>query len=371
MNYSTTHFFNYTMTQDKSQYSHSVSVVLCTYNGEKYLREQLDSLLAQTYPLHEIIIQDDQSTDGTMAILREYADKYPVIKLFVHEERSTVNDNFFSAMQRATGDFISISDQDDIWLPHKIATLVDNIENNLCCFHLSNEFRNTPNYQYADPRIINANPECTLFRARVPGHTMLIRKQLLDITMQHIPADVLCRFSSAFYYDTILSIVAMVYGKIKYIPTLLDFHRMHSASCTSCTSINRRDLSQRTIKNAVLLVLRNLKPSRRHIIKPLIINRMQCEKALLDCFPDANPAYTRQAYKIIAAYTKTASWRHPLSWIVGECQFVCLLVQSRNALFYSKEKNQAVATLRALTYPITMYDHREDDYQRIIKQKRL
>ena len=49
----------------------SVSIVLCTYNGEKYLREQLDSLLAQTYPLHEIIIQDDGSTDGTWEILEE------------------------------------------------------------------------------------------------------------------------------------------------------------------------------------------------------------------------------------------------------------------------------------------------------------
>ncbi len=345
----------------------SVSIVLCTYNGEKYLREQLDSLLAQTYPLHEIIIQDDQSTDGTMAILREYADKYPIIKVFVHETRGVVNDNFFSAMQRATGDFISISDQDDIWLPQKIATLVNEIGDNLCCFHLSNEFRDTPDYQYTDPRIINVNLERMLFFGMVAGHTMLIRRELLDTTLHSISADILRRISLAFYYDSILSMVAMEYGKIKYIPELLDSHRVHAASCTSTM---RRDLSQRTIKNAFLLILRNLGPRRRHIIKPLIINRMQCEKALLDCFPDANPAYTQRAYQFIAAYTKTTSWRRPLSWLIGECQFICLFVKSRNELFYSKEKNQAVATLRALTYPITMYDFREADYQRIIKQSK-
>ena len=50
----------------------SVAVVMCTYNGEKFLREQLDSILDQTYPISEIIIQDDRSTDGTMALLRQY-----------------------------------------------------------------------------------------------------------------------------------------------------------------------------------------------------------------------------------------------------------------------------------------------------------
>lgn len=351
---------------DYSVNTSSVSIVLCTYNGEKYLREQLDSLLAQTYPLHEIIIQDDHSTDGTMAILREYADKYHIIKVFVHETHETLNDNFFSAMQRATGNFIAISDQDDIWLPHKIATLVNEIGDNLCCFHLTEQFRDTPDYQYTDPRIINANLERMLFFGMVAGHTMLIRRQLLDITLQYIPTNVLHRVSSAFYYDSILSIVAMAYGEIKYVPIALDFHRTHAGSCTSTM---RRNLSQRTIKNAVLLVLRNLDPRKRHIIKPVIVNRMLCEKALLDCLPDVNPAYTQRAYQFIASYTKTTLWQHPLSWLIGECQFICLLVKSRNALFYSKEKNQAVATLRALTYPITMYDLREADYQRIIKQK--
>lgn len=60
----------------------SVSIVLCTYNGAKYLSEQLESILAQTYPLHEIIIQDDNSTDETVNIIHEYACKYSLIKFF-------------------------------------------------------------------------------------------------------------------------------------------------------------------------------------------------------------------------------------------------------------------------------------------------
>ena len=66
----------------------TVSVVMCTYNGEKYLREQMDSILAQTYPIHEIIVCDDCSTDGTMNILQEYATKFPFIK--IHEIKDAI-----------------------------------------------------------------------------------------------------------------------------------------------------------------------------------------------------------------------------------------------------------------------------------------
>ena len=62
-----------------------VSIVLCTYNGAKYLQEQLDSILAQTYPLHEIIIQDDGSTDNTWQILEEYEEKHPLIHIYHNE----------------------------------------------------------------------------------------------------------------------------------------------------------------------------------------------------------------------------------------------------------------------------------------------
>ncbi|MDY3141073.1 MAG: glycosyltransferase, partial [Parabacteroides sp.] len=54
-----------------------VSIAMCTYNGEKYIREQLDSIVNQTYPIDEVIIQDDHSKDGTIQILLEYAERYP------------------------------------------------------------------------------------------------------------------------------------------------------------------------------------------------------------------------------------------------------------------------------------------------------
>lgn len=67
-----------------------VSVVMCTYNGAKYIREQLDSIINQTYPIFEIIIQDDCSTDETVEIIREYIESNKTIKLFVNEKQKGV-----------------------------------------------------------------------------------------------------------------------------------------------------------------------------------------------------------------------------------------------------------------------------------------
>ena len=63
----------------------TVSIVICTYNGAKYIREQLDSIVNQTYPIFELIIQDDSSTDETISICREYAEKYSFIKPYINE----------------------------------------------------------------------------------------------------------------------------------------------------------------------------------------------------------------------------------------------------------------------------------------------
>lgn len=68
-----------------------ISVVMCTYNGEKYLREQMDSILAQTYPIYEFIVCDDSSKDHTMDILQEYASRYDFIKVFQNQPNKGCN----------------------------------------------------------------------------------------------------------------------------------------------------------------------------------------------------------------------------------------------------------------------------------------
>ncbi|UOU99038.1 glycosyltransferase [Chryseobacterium daecheongense] len=108
-----------------------VSVALCTYNGEKYLSGQLDSIIDQTIQPNEIIICDDRSTDKTIEILSEYQAKYPeIFKVFVNEDNLGFVKNFEKAVYLCSHEIIIISDQDDIWEKDKISETIHFFENN-------------------------------------------------------------------------------------------------------------------------------------------------------------------------------------------------------------------------------------------------
>lgn len=102
-----------------------ISVALCTYNGEKYIRQQLDSILAQTMPVDEIVIHDDCSTDSTYRILNDYANRFPQIKVSRNDFNVGFVKNFENALVECQGDYIFFSDQDDIWMKDKVALTVN------------------------------------------------------------------------------------------------------------------------------------------------------------------------------------------------------------------------------------------------------
>ena len=102
-----------------------ISVALCTYNGEKYIRQQLDSILSQTMPVDEIVIHDDRSTDSTYEILSWYASQYSQIKLIRNIQNVGYKKNFEEALRDCNGDYIFFSDQDDVWAMDKVAESVE------------------------------------------------------------------------------------------------------------------------------------------------------------------------------------------------------------------------------------------------------
>lgn len=104
-----------------------ISIALATYNGGLFLREQLDSLYKQTRVPDEIIVSDDGSTDDTITILEEYHKKYG-LNYYVNNQSHGINNNFERAIRKCSGDYIMISDQDDIWFPNKIQVSLDKIK---------------------------------------------------------------------------------------------------------------------------------------------------------------------------------------------------------------------------------------------------
>lgn len=103
----------------------TISVAMCIYNGEKYLSEQLDSILSQNIIPQEIVICDDASTDRSIQIIESYRQRYPaIIKLYRNEQNLGVVKNFEKAINLCTQELIFLSDQDDVWYPHKTEVMV-------------------------------------------------------------------------------------------------------------------------------------------------------------------------------------------------------------------------------------------------------
>lgn len=198
----------------------TVSVIMATYNGEKYLREQLDSILQQTYPVSEIIIQDDCSTDATLDIVRAYAEKYPIIKYHENQQNMGCNANFKMAAMHATCDLVAISDQDDVWYPHKIEKQVNTIGNCDICY--SQLDRGTdPN----NTRVVAYKGyfEGHLFYG-IAGHTMLAKRHFIQHEEYWI---------DDFWYDWSLLLHAHLQGGVTAVHEPLNWHRDYAESITN------------------------------------------------------------------------------------------------------------------------------------------
>lgn len=100
-----------------------ISVCMATYNGSRYIKEQIDSILSQLSASDELVISDDHSTDSTNEIIKSYTDNR--IKFYLNGFEKGVTHNFENALLHSKGDIIFLSDQDDVWLPNKIKELSD------------------------------------------------------------------------------------------------------------------------------------------------------------------------------------------------------------------------------------------------------
>lgn len=112
-----------------------VSIAMTTYNGARYLSEQLDSFAAQTRLPDELVVGDDGSTDATTAILADFAAQAPFpVRVTVNPAQSGFARNFIETALRCRGDVILLSDQDDRWEPTKLATMVDHLAAHPACW---------------------------------------------------------------------------------------------------------------------------------------------------------------------------------------------------------------------------------------------
>lgn len=199
-----------------------ISVVMCTYNGEKYIEAQLDSILSQELPPCEIIIQDDGSQDDTLDIAERYRREHPQVRLVRNGRRLGFNANFATALRRATGELVAVADQDDIWFPQKLRRQAEAIGGADLCF--SAYYRDASFTRAADCRVSvcpSGTLESLLFANTIPGHSMLLRRSFLE--REGVLTD-------RFYYDWWLLVQAHLGGGVVRVDEPLNWHRPHAGS---------------------------------------------------------------------------------------------------------------------------------------------
>lgn len=207
-----------------------VSVVMSTYNGSLHVAEQIESIINQTYSNLEIILSDDASTDNTFEILKSYAQKDKRIIAYQRKENVMYNINFSDACSKATGAYIAISDQDDVWEPDKIEKQLNKIKEDpknvlVHCISARFEERSQPHLRSIKKmNFFSGNDIKSFYLANyVLGHTMMFRKSLLDGALP---------FPPNVYYDWWLAAFACTLGNIEFVDEILVWHRMHETNAT-------------------------------------------------------------------------------------------------------------------------------------------
>lgn len=231
-----------------------VSIAMATYNGEKFLREQLDSILTQTYPNLEIIICDDASTDATISILQEYASKDSRINIFINNQNIGLVKNFEKALSLCSGEYIALADQDDIWLPKKIEILRDNIqsfdlihsntllinENSVISKKIFSSYSNKNNSNHFLDYMFDNN---------VTGCTALFKRSLLD---DNLPFP-----NNVCLHDYWLAILAANKNGVTYLQQPLTYYRQHSnnqVGATSAYHISHYERREKNLRAHILLL---------------------------------------------------------------------------------------------------------------------
>jgi glycosyltransferase involved in cell wall biosynthesis len=207
-----------------------VSVALCTYNGAKYIQEQIESILQQTYSNLEIIVVDDCSKDDTIGIVKSIAEKDARVQYFVNETNLGYNLNFEKACKLCKGNFISISDQDDVWELDKIEKLLKKLTQKpetVLVHSMSANFKADGKTKLRSLKLINfetgSNVLSYMVYNSISGHNMLFKRSLLTASLP---------FITNVYYDWWLVVQACGLGKIEHLPEILSWHRVHDQNIT-------------------------------------------------------------------------------------------------------------------------------------------
>lgn len=214
-----------------------VDILLATYNGEKYLREQIDSIRDQTYDNWRLLISDDCSSDNTLSIIKNYVEIDSRITL-ISESRHFGNakGNFFHLLKHSSNSLVMFCDQDDVWLDNKIEVSLKEMER-----AGGNKNSSLPTVVFSDSIVVDEDlqvlsysyhkyaglhPYCCKYRRLLvtntaAGNTMMLNRPLVRLLQDVKQPSAICM------HDWFAMLVASAFGKIVYIPIPTVLYRQH------------------------------------------------------------------------------------------------------------------------------------------------
>jgi len=209
-----------------------IDILLATYNGEKYIKEQLESILNQTYANFNLLISDDKSTDNTVEILKEYEKKDNRIKVFTQETNLGYIKNFEFLLKQVTSEYYMLSDQDDVWHKDKVSKSYDkltkeNLDLVFCDLEVVDKDLNTIHnsmfrFLKIDKRIKKYDDYRLIYLDNcVTGCTIISRKKFLDLILP-LPST-----TKYLVHDYWIALVISMHGKFSYIDEPLIKYRQH------------------------------------------------------------------------------------------------------------------------------------------------
>ena len=248
-----------------------ISIVMATYNGEKYLREQVDSLLAQSYPSLEFVLVDDASSDETLAILQEYVSRDPRIRLVVNPFNQGLLATFETGIRAAKGEMIALSDQDDVWMPGKISLLAGAIGSHSLIYADSTltDAVGARTGKFSDRNHLCDYPTALhyVFGTKAMGHAMLFKREIIDIALP---------FPDYVGHDYILGFAGAALNGVAYFPQTLVNYRQHSSNTMGADLSkgkknynSREERNARIVKRLTLLANRCPSGEEREILQDL------------------------------------------------------------------------------------------------------
>ncbi|MGY3039808.1 glycosyltransferase involved in cell wall biosynthesis [Rhodanobacter sp. TND4EL1] len=212
-----------------------ISVALSVYNGARFLRRQLDSILAQRDVRIEVVAVDDGSRDGSVALLREYMERDPRVQLHVNPQNLGPTRSFERAMSLCRGEFLAPSDQDDFWQPDKLATLLAAIGEHDLAYcdseYIDSDDRPSGRRISDDLDMLRGTSLMQfVFANSVSGHAALLRRSLFEEVRPLPPG---------LYYDWVLAMFAAARNGIVYVDQALVQFRRHQEAFSSLGTADR------------------------------------------------------------------------------------------------------------------------------------